>query len=91
MKRRSLPKHPEVSLPVLGFGCMRLPIVGRDQNHVDEPRAASLIESAIGRGVTYLDTAYPYHGGNSERFVGRFLEGGLRERVQLATKLPRGC
>jgi uncharacterized protein len=86
--QRSLPKYPDIFLPILGFGCMRLPIVGRNFNDVDEPRAASLIESAISRGVTYLDTAYPYHGGNSERFLGRFLEGGLRDRIQLATKLP---
>jgi hypothetical protein len=67
---------------------MRLPIVDRDPARIDEERAASLIRSAISRGVTYLDTAYPYHGGNSELFVGRLLGGGLREKVQLATKLP---
>jgi uncharacterized protein len=88
MQYRALPKHPDVHLPLLGFGCMRLPIVGREFSRIDEPAAASLIESAIDRGVTYLDTAYPYHGGESERFLGRFLERGLRQRVQLATKLP---
>ncbi len=89
MQHRSLPKHPGVSLPVLGFGCMRLPVVARGSDQIDEPRAASLIESAISQGVTYLDTAYPYHGGQSELFVGRLLEArGLRRRVQLATKLP---
>jgi uncharacterized protein len=85
---RSLPKHPDVPLPILGFGCMRLPVVDRDPGRIDEPAAASLIRSAIDQGVTYLDTAYPYHNGESERFLGRLLEGGLRERVQLATKLP---
>jgi uncharacterized protein len=89
VKHRSLPKHPGVSLPILGFGCMRLPIVGRDMNQIDEPRAAALFDSAISQGVTYFDTAYPYHGGNSELFVGRFLEERrLRDRVTLATKLP---
>jgi uncharacterized protein len=88
VQHRSLPKHPGVSLPILGFGCMRLPVVNRDSNAIDEPRAAALIESAISRGVTYLDTAYPYHGGHSELFLGRLLEHGLRERVHLATKLP---
>ena len=67
---------------------MRLPIIDRDYARIDEERAAPLIRSAISRGVTYLDTAYPYHGGNSELFVGRLLGGGLREQVQLATKLP---
>jgi len=89
VQQRALPKHPSVSLPILGFGCMRLPIVGRDMNAIDEPKAASLLESAIEQGVNYLDTAYPYHGGNSELFVGKFLEERrLRDRVTLATKLP---
>ncbi len=88
MRHRQLPKHPGVWLPILGFGCMRLPVVDRDSNRIDEPRAAALIESAVSRGVTYLDTGYPYHGGNSELFLGRLLEHGLRERVRLATKLP---
>jgi uncharacterized protein len=67
---------------------MRLPIVDRDPGRIDEPAAASLVRSAIDQGVTYLDTAYPYHNGESERFLGRLLEGGLRSRVQLATKSP---
>jgi uncharacterized protein len=86
---RTVPKYPNVLLPTLGFGCMRLPIVGRDMNQIDEPRAAALLDSAIAQGVTYLDTAYPYHGGNSELFVGRYLaERQWRDRVTLATKLP---
>ncbi len=88
MQYRSLPRYPETAIPVLGFGCMRLPTIDRDPARIDEERAASLIRSAISRGVTYLDTAYPYHGGHSEPFVGRLLSGGLREKVQLATKLP---
>ncbi len=88
MQHRSLPGRQATAVPILGFGCMRLPIVGRDPAVIDEERADPLIRSAISRGVTYLDTAYPYHGGNSELFVGRLLAGGLREKVQLATKLP---
>ena len=88
MQHRSLPKHPSTRIPILGFGCMRLPVIDHDPARIDEERAAPLIRSAISRGVTYLDTAYPYHGGNSEPFVGRLLRGGLREQVQLATKLP---
>jgi hypothetical protein len=38
--------------------------------------------------VNYVDTAVPYHGGESERFLGRALSGGYREKVKLATKLP---
>jgi uncharacterized protein len=86
---RSLPKYPDVALPVLGFGCMRLPVIDRQPGRIDEERASALIRSAIARGVTYLDTAYPYHDGQSEPFVGRVLKGGgLRDQVRLATKLP---
>jgi len=72
-------------LSILGFGCMRLP--GRRQQ-IDEPRAMAMIRGAIDRGVNYIDTAVPYHGGQSEPFVGRMLQDGYRERVKLATKLP---
>jgi uncharacterized protein len=85
---RSLPKYPGVMVPILGLGCMRLPVVDRDAGRIDEERASVLIRTAIARGVTYIDTGYPYHNGQSEPFVGRVLKGGLRDKVQLATKLP---
>jgi uncharacterized protein len=85
---RSLPKYPDVRVPALSLGCMRLPVVDRDPGRIDEERASELIRTAIARGVTYLDTGYPYHNGESEPFVGRVLKAGLRDKVQLATKLP---
>ena len=88
MQYRSLPKYPDLKLSVLGFGCMRLPIVDRDYARIDEEKAAALVRRAVECGVNYLDTAQPYHGGESERFVGQMLKQGLRGRVHVATKLP---
>ncbi|MGA2156739.1 MAG: aldo/keto reductase [Bryobacteraceae bacterium] len=72
-------------LSILGFGCMRLP---QKDGRIDEARATRQIRHAIDRGVNYIDTAWPYHAGESEPFVGRVLAEGYRERVKLATKLP---
>ncbi|MDD1701181.1 MAG: aldo/keto reductase [Methanoregula sp.] len=75
---------PELS--ILGFGCMRLP--QKRNGEIDEEMATGMLRYAIDNGVNYVDTAYPYHNGASEPFVGRALAGGYRERVHLATKLP---
>ncbi len=79
-------KGPEV--PILGFGCMRLPVLNGQQGCIDEPLATRLLHTAIEQGVTYVDNAYPYHDGQSEPWLGRALRGGYREKVFLATKLP---
>ena len=72
----------------LGFGCMRLPTEAGDHTKIIEPEATEMLHYAIDHGVNYLDTAWPYHGGESERLVGRALRGGYREKVRVATKLP---
>ena len=84
MLYRTMPKNGD-RLSSLGFGCMRLPV---KNGVIDEVRAIGQIHSAVDQGVNYLDTAWPYHAGESELFVGRALRNGYRDRVKLATKLP---
>ena len=84
-----------VKTSVLGFGAMRLPMLGAqggmagfDPNiPIDEVEATKMIEHAVESGVTYFDTAYGYHGGKSEVFLGKALRK-YRSKVMIATKLP---
>ncbi|MBN1326815.1 MAG: aldo/keto reductase [Candidatus Cloacimonetes bacterium] len=74
---------------ILGFGAMRLPVIDGDPKQIDVGQAEAMLDHALDHGINYIDTAYPYHGGESERFVGNYLQArGNRERIYLATKLP---
>lgn len=84
MLYRTMPKNGD-KLSALGFGCMRLPMVDGD---IDEERAIAQIRKAIDDGVNYLDTAWPYHDGESEPLLGKALKDGYRDKVKIATKLP---
>ena len=73
---------------ILGFGCMRLPILDDKPEKINEPLATEMLHYAIDHGVNYVDTAYPYHKGMSEIAVGNALKDGYRDQVYLSTKLP---
>ena len=83
MQYRLVPKNGD-KLSALGFGCMRLPMKGQV---VDEERAIKQIRLAIDNGVNYVDSAPPYHMGESERVLGKALLEGYRDKVKVATKL----
>ncbi len=71
----------------LGFGAMRLPTKGM-LRRVDEEESIRIIRKGIDLGINYIDTAWPYHLGNSEKVIGKALKDGYREKVHLVTKLP---
>ena len=77
-----------VSVSVLGFGMMRLPILNNDSGQINKAEATRMVRSAIDQGVNYIDTAYGYHKGQSEIFTREVLGDGYREKVFLATKMP---
>lgn len=71
---------------LLGFGCMRFPLL--ENGDIDEVSAEKMLDEAIAKGVTYIDTAFPYHNGDSEPFVGRVLKKYPRDQFHLTTKMP---
>ena len=85
-----------LSVSILGFGCMRLPILNGSGSSADifdpnkainEEETTKMIQYAIEHGVNYFDTAYPYHGGKSEPLLGKAVKR-YRNKVMIATKLP---
>ena len=85
MEKRKL-ENLGIETSLLGFGCMRFPVTA--EGIIDEPEAERMLDKAIAAGVNYIDTAYPYHNGDSEPFVGRVLKKYDRHSFYLATKLP---
>lgn len=73
-------------LSLLGFGTMRLPV--KEDGTIDEVQVRDMTAYAMSHGVNYFDTAYPYHGSESERVIGRVLREYPRESYYLATKYP---
>ena len=85
-KRKIASLNAEVSL--LGFGLMRLPVVGGDRSKIDYSKAQAMVDRAYKAGVNYFDTAYVYHDKESEVFAGATLSQYPRDSYYLGTKLP---
>lgn len=75
-----------VETSLLGFGCMRFPQT--PEGKIDEVLTEKMLDRAIAQGVNYIDTAYPYHDGQSEVVAGKILKKYDRNSYYLATKLP---
>ncbi len=75
-------------LSALGMGAMRLPVVDGDDAKIDVEATKEMVAYAMGHGINYYDTAWGYHGGNSETVLGGALSGYPRESFYLADKFP---
>lgn len=86
MKYRKFKNEIEVSL--LGLGCMRFPKLSEDSEEINRQEAQKIVDLSMEKGVNYYDTAYGYHNGESEVFLGEALKKYSRDSYYLATKLP---
>ena len=62
----------DIRLSALGLGGMRLPVIDGKDAQIDEPAAQAMVDCAMEHGVNYYDTAWGYHGGNSETVLVKF-------------------
>jgi predicted aldo/keto reductase-like oxidoreductase len=72
----------------LGLGCMRFPTKKLMPLQADMPKSIKLIKSAVDKGINYIDTAWVYHFGASEKIIGIALQNGYRKKLHLVTKSP---
>ncbi len=77
-----------IKLSALGMGTMRLPVCDGKYNKIDKAAVSEMVDFAIKNGVNYFDTAWGYHGGESEKAIGEALSKYPRESFYLATKFP---
>lgn len=78
-------KFKDLDIPLLGFGCMRLPMKGEE---VDMAELESMVDYLMAHGANYFDTAYMYVNEKSETSIGKILKKYKREDFILADKSP---
>ena len=81
-------KFKDLELSALGMGTMRLPVIDGDDARIDEAETEKMVAYAMEKGINYYDTAWGYHGGQSEVVMGRILNRYPRDKYYLATKFP---
>lgn len=79
-------KFQALNLSALGMGCMRLPM--REDNSIDVDATRKMVSYAFEKGINYFDTAWGYHGGESETVMGEVLKEYPRDSFYLASKFP---
>ncbi len=77
-----------MQLSALGFGAMRLPVINGEDGRIDEAAALRMVDTAMQQGINYYDTAWGYHGENSELVMGKALARYPRDSFYVATKFP---
>ena len=75
-------------ISLYGMGAMRLPVIDGDDSRIDEAATFEMVDYAMEHGVNYFDTAWGYHGGNSETVMGKALARHPRDSYYLADKFP---
>lgn len=78
----------DLRLSALGMGAMRLPVIGGADENIDTSAVQEMVDYAMAQGINYYDTAWGYHGGNSEAVLGTALSKHPRESFYLADKFP---
>ncbi|HAW15894.1 MAG TPA: oxidoreductase, partial [Clostridiales bacterium] len=78
----------DLKLSQLGFGAMRLPVINGKDSDIDQDAANEMVKVAMESGINYFDTAWGYHGGNSEIAMGKALSSYDRSSFYLADKFP---
>ncbi len=88
MVTKKLYRRTNQEISLLGFGCMRFPVLDGDDKKIDYETSFKMVDYAYKNGVNYFDTAWGYHGGQSEKFIGEALKRYDRDTFFLASKLP---
>lgn len=77
-----------LKLSALGMGAMRLPVKNGDMAQIDKEATREMVAYAMSHGINYYDTAWGYHGGQSETIIGELLSAYPRDSYYLASKFP---